>query len=92
MRRGSRGFGWIPRLPVRVVLFLGVGLGVTALGLVAYGTDVLRNVELDSVDARFSIRGDRKPPQTHRRGSSEGDRLRRAVHRAEQRKGLEQPR
>ena len=62
MRRGSRGFGWIPRLPVRVVLFLGVGLGVTALGLVAYGTDVLRNVELDSVDARFSIRGERKPP------------------------------
>jgi adenylate cyclase len=62
MRRGSRAFGWIPRLPVRVVLFLGVGLGVTALGLVAYGTNVLRNVELDSVDARFSIRGESKPP------------------------------
>src|SRR5256885_1721234 len=62
MRRGRRAFGWIPRLPVRTVLFLAVGLGVTALGLVAYGTDVLRNVELDSVDARFSIRGERKPP------------------------------
>jgi adenylate cyclase len=62
VRRGSRAFGWIPRLPVRTVLFLAVGLGVTALGLVAYGTDVLRNVELDSVDARFSIRGTQKPP------------------------------
>jgi adenylate cyclase len=62
MRRGSRAFGWLPRLPVRTVLFLAVGLGVTALGLVAYGTDVLRNVELDSVDARFSIRGEQKPP------------------------------
>ena len=31
---------------------------LTALGLVAYGTDALRNLELDSVDARFSIRGD----------------------------------
>jgi adenylate cyclase len=62
MRRGSRAFGWIPRLPVRTVLFLAVGLGVTALGLLAYGTDVLRNVELDSVDARFSIRGESKPP------------------------------
>jgi adenylate cyclase len=47
---------------VRTVLFLAVGLGVTALGLLAYGTDVLRNVELDSVDARFSIRGKQKPP------------------------------
>jgi adenylate cyclase len=47
---------------VRVALFLGVGLGVTALGLVAYGTDVLRNLELDSVDARFSLRGEQKPP------------------------------
>ena len=62
MRRGRGAFGWIPRLPVRTVLFLAVGLGVTALGLVAYGTDVLRNVELDSVDARFSVRGTDKPP------------------------------
>ena len=62
MRRGSRAFGWIPRLPIRTVLFLAVGLGVTALGLVAHSTDVLRNVELDSVDARFSIRGTQKPP------------------------------
>ncbi len=62
MKRGHRAFRWIPRLPVRTVLFLAVGLGVTALGLVAYGTDVLRNLELDSVDARFSVRGERKPP------------------------------
>jgi adenylate cyclase len=62
MRRGTGAFRWIPRLPVRTVLFLAVGLGVTALGLLAYGTDVLRNLELDSVDARFSVRGEHKPP------------------------------
>src|SRR5207245_351260 len=46
MGRGSRRVRWIPRLPLRTVLFLGVGLGVTALGLLAYGTNVLRNLEL----------------------------------------------
>jgi adenylate cyclase len=49
-------------LRLRTVLFLSVGLGATALGLIGYGTDALRNLELDSVDARFSIRGKQKPP------------------------------
>ena len=61
MRRAWQGIR--PRgLRLRTVLFLSVGLGATALGLVAYGTDALRNLELDSVDARFSIRGTQKPP------------------------------
>ena len=51
------------RRRLRTILFLGVGLALTSLGLVAYATDALRNVELDTVDARFSIRGEQKPPE-----------------------------
>jgi adenylate cyclase len=46
-----------------VALFLGVGLAATGLGLVAYGTNVLRELELDTVDARFSVRGDQPPSE-----------------------------
>jgi adenylate cyclase len=51
------------RRRLHVALFLGVGLAATGLGLVAYGTNVFRELELDTVDARFSIRGEQKPPQ-----------------------------
>ena len=61
MRRALAGTSATGPAPAHV-LFLSVGLGATALGLVAYGTDALRNLELDSVDARFSIRGKQKPP------------------------------
>jgi adenylate cyclase len=47
---------------LRLALFLGVGLAVTGLGLVSYGTDVFRGLELGSVDVRFSIRGKQAPP------------------------------
>jgi adenylate cyclase len=40
-----------------------VGLGLTALVLVAQATDLLESWELDSVDARFAIRGDEQPPE-----------------------------
>ena len=50
------------RRRLHVALFLGVGLAATGLGLLAYGTNVFRELELDTVDARFSIRGERKPP------------------------------
>jgi adenylate cyclase len=43
-------------------LFLAVGLGITAIWLVAYGTNVLRELDLDTVDWRFSIRGAEDPP------------------------------
>jgi adenylate cyclase len=39
-----------------------VGLGLTALVLVAQATDLLGSWELDSIDARFAIRGDEEPP------------------------------
>jgi adenylate cyclase len=51
------------RRRLHVALFLGVGLAATGLGLVAYGTNVLRELELDTVDARFEIRGEQSPPE-----------------------------
>jgi adenylate cyclase len=51
MARARRGFR-----------MLAVGLGLTALVLVAQATDLLESWELDSVDARFAIRGDEQPP------------------------------
>jgi adenylate cyclase len=39
-----------------------VGLMTAALAVVAYLTDVLREPELDSVDARFAVRGEDDPP------------------------------
>jgi adenylate cyclase len=47
---------------LRVRLLLGVALVTTAIGVVAYATDALREPELDSIDARFTIRGDQAPP------------------------------
>jgi adenylate cyclase len=51
------------RWRLHVALFLGVGLAATGVGLVAYGTNVFRELELDTVDARFSIRGEQRPPE-----------------------------
>ena len=50
------------RSRLQAALFLGVGLASTGLGLVAYGTNVFRELELDTVDARFSIRGTETAP------------------------------
>ena len=47
---------------LRVALFLGVGFAATGLALVAYGTNLFRTLELDSVDLRFTIRGDQPKP------------------------------
>jgi adenylate cyclase len=47
---------------LRVALFLGVGFAATGLALVAYGTNLFRGLELDSVDVRFAIRGDQPRP------------------------------
>jgi adenylate cyclase len=51
------------RRRLHVALFLGVGLAATGLGLVAYGTNVLRELELDTVDARFELRGEQPAPE-----------------------------
>jgi adenylate cyclase len=50
------------RARLRTALFLAVGLAATGLGLLAYGTDVFRDLDLRSVDARFSIRGNQDAP------------------------------
>ncbi len=47
---------------LRLALFLGVGLAVTGLGLITYGTNLFRGLDLDTVDVRFSIRGEQDPP------------------------------
>ena len=48
---------------LRIALFVGVGFAATGLALVAYGTNIFRSLELDSVDARFAIRGDQPRPK-----------------------------
>lgn len=50
------------RWRLRVALFLAVGLGITGIWLVAYGTAIFRDLDLDTVDARFSLRGEKDPP------------------------------
>ena len=50
------------RWRLRVALFLAVGLGSTGLWLVAYGANVFDDLDLDTVDWRFSIRGEQAPP------------------------------
>jgi adenylate cyclase len=48
---------------VRVRLLLGVAIISAAAGVVAYLTDALREPELDTVDARFEIRGTQPAPE-----------------------------
>jgi adenylate cyclase len=47
---------------LRTVLILGVGIALTALGVAAYATDALEDIELDTVDTRFSIRDEDPVP------------------------------
>ena len=51
------------RKHLRTVLFLGLGTVLAAAWLAAYFADAFRDLELDTVDTRFSIRGDREPPR-----------------------------
>jgi CHASE2 domain-containing sensor protein len=44
-------------------LMAAVALAAVALGVAAYLTDSFRRLELDTVDARFSVRGQRGPPK-----------------------------
>jgi adenylate cyclase len=48
------------RLPVRVLL--AIGLLLTAPVVAVAATDALRTLELDTIDARFSVRGAEAPP------------------------------
>lgn len=47
---------------LRIRLLLAVAVVAAVGGTIAYATDVLRQPELDTVDARFSIRGEQAPP------------------------------
>ena len=53
-------FGGRKRL--QVLLFVTVAVVAVGLGVLAYATNALRSLELNTVDTRFSIRGDEKPP------------------------------
>ena len=46
----------------RSAAFLAVGLFAAVVGIASYSTDLFGGLELDSVDARFSVRGDQAPP------------------------------
>jgi adenylate cyclase len=48
---------------IRLILLGVVALVSVAIGLAAYGTKLFRTVELSTVDARFSVRGDERPPR-----------------------------
>ena len=50
------------RWRLRAALFLGVGLALTGAALVAYGANLFRQLEVDSLRARFEVRGATKPP------------------------------
>ncbi len=47
---------------LRLWLLAIVAVGATGLGIVAYETDLLRSLELSTVDTRFTIRGNERPP------------------------------
>lgn len=51
------------RRRLRLTLLLGVAVAASALALTLRATDWLATMELDTVDARFSVRGDRDPPR-----------------------------
>ena len=50
-------------LDLRTVLFFAIGLLAGGLAIVAYGLHVFERLELSTVDARFSIRGDLATPK-----------------------------
>ena len=45
-----------------ILMFLGVGAGLTALWVGAYFLNAFRDTELNTVDTRFEVRGWKKPP------------------------------
>ena len=62
MKRKRRRAGPARTRRLRLALLAIVALGATSLAIVAYETDLLRSLELSTVNTRFSIRGRRQPP------------------------------
>jgi adenylate cyclase len=54
--------GAVARRRLRTFLFICTGLLLTALGLIGFLTGAIDDLERDTVDARFSIRGKQTPP------------------------------
>ena len=50
----------------KTVLLIGVAVLAAGIGVGAYATHLLRRSELQTIDARFSIRGRRKRAVEHR--------------------------
>ncbi len=50
------------RRRLRAAFFLAVGIGMTGLALLAYALGLLGSFERQTIDVRFSIRGERMPP------------------------------
>jgi len=48
---------------LRVLLLVLVAIGATGIGIIAYGTSLLRSLELSTVNTRFSIRGKQQAPK-----------------------------
>jgi adenylate cyclase len=62
MKRKRTGAGPARTRRLRLVMLAIVALGFTGLAIVAYETELLRSLELSTVNTRFSIRGSRRPP------------------------------
>ncbi len=62
MKRKRRRAGAARTRQLRRVLLAAVALGATGLAIVAYETNLLRSLELSTVNTRFSVRGNRRPP------------------------------
>src|SRR5437588_2129574 len=46
----------------RTVIFLSVGLAMSAFGVLVYALGVFNGLERQTIDSRFSIRGEQRPP------------------------------
>ena len=62
MKRKRRRAGAARTRQLRRVLLAIVALGATGLAIVAYETNLLRSLELSTVNTRFTIRGHQRPP------------------------------
>ena len=62
VKRKRRRAGPARTRRLRLALLAIVALGATGLAIVAYETDLLRSLELSTVNTRFSIRGRQRPP------------------------------
>jgi adenylate cyclase len=62
VKRKRRGAGPARTRRLRLVLLAIVAVGATGIAIVAYETDLLRSLELSTVNTRFSIRGRQRPP------------------------------